>query len=65
MEQSERNKKILEKIKNFKPSPEYIEKVLQREREYEDYMLLEKHPPECHCARCMSEFLSRTRKVNP
>jgi hypothetical protein len=53
-----RNNAILEAIRNWTPPPEYWEKVRKEYEDYLAYMELPKHEGNCHCARCMSEFLS-------
>lgn len=45
-------------IRDFKPSQEYIEKLIQDRKDFEAYMALEEHDGDCYCYRCMSEFLS-------
>lgn len=54
------NKEYLAAIKaieDFKASPEYIQNMIKFREEYEDYMELETHKDNCHCFRCMEEFI--------
>lgn len=54
---SSEHERRLEAIRNFKPSEEYIQKLKEWCKGYDEYMKQEVHEGNCHCARCMSEFM--------
>lgn len=67
---SERNAQIIDLLRRQTEAlindpvrlAEWAEEQRQFQADYEAYMALPTHPADCHCARCMTEFLNRKKE---
>lgn len=57
----EQHKRLLEMIKNYKFTDEDIKMWKEWLQGFHEYMNKETHEGDCYCARCMSEFVKRTK----
>jgi hypothetical protein len=54
---NDRHQRLIEAIRNYKPSEEDRKRFIEWMEDFNAYMKQEEHDDNCHCARCMSEFL--------